>query len=53
MARDKRTYIPSGMGGLIRYGEEEEELVKLKPEWVVYISVAIILIELLLRLVAG
>jgi preprotein translocase subunit Sec61beta len=51
MAREKRVYMPSGFGGLVRYAEEEEELLKLKPEWVVYAIVGLILLELLLRLV--
>jgi len=46
--RDK-VYIPSGMGGLIRYPEEEKEVVKLKPMHVIYIVIGIIVIELFLK----
>lgn len=51
MAREKKVYMPSGFGGLVRFPEEEEELIKLKPEWVVYASVGLIILELILRLV--
>ncbi|MEM5802243.1 MAG: preprotein translocase subunit Sec61beta [Candidatus Aenigmatarchaeota archaeon] len=44
-----RVYVPAGIGGLIRYGEEEEKGIKLKPKHVVYFVVAIILLELILK----
>lgn len=37
MAEQKeKTYMPAGIGGLIRYDEEEEEIIKVKPEYLVY-----------------
>jgi len=41
MAKKEKTYLPLGIGGLIRYGEEEESKIKIKPEQLVYILVGI------------
>ena len=49
MAKDEKVYMPSGMGGLIRYSEEEEQLVKLQPKHVVAISAGIVIFELVIR----
>jgi preprotein translocase subunit Sec61beta len=49
MARDKKVYMPAGFGGLVRYSEEEEELIKLKPEWVMYAVAGLIILELILK----
>jgi preprotein translocase subunit Sec61beta len=48
MAKDK-IYMPSGMGGLMRYPEEEKEVIKLKPEQVVYIVITLVVLELILK----
>ncbi len=50
MAKEDKIYMPSGIGGLIRYQEEEEQLIKLKPKQVAYIVTAIVVLELVLRL---
>jgi preprotein translocase subunit Sec61beta len=50
MARQRdRIYMPAGAGGLIRYPEEEKEVVKLKPKHVVIIVTVIVVLELLLK----
>ena len=49
MAKDDKVYMPSGMGGLIRYSEEEEEVIKLKPTHVIIISASIVVLELAIR----
>jgi preprotein translocase subunit Sec61beta len=49
MAKKDKIYLPSGFGGLVRFPEEEEEKIKLKPEWVIYLIVGLIIIELLLK----
>ncbi len=37
MAEQKeKTYMPAGIGGLIRYDEEEDEIIKMKPQYLVY-----------------
>jgi len=41
MSKKEKTYLPLGIGGLIRYGEEEDSKIKIKPEKLVYILVGI------------
>jgi len=41
MSKKEKAYLPLGIGGLIRYGEEEESKIKIKPEQLVYILVGI------------
>lgn len=51
MAKDnEKTYMPAGMGGLMRFGEEEEPIVKIKPKHVIFVIVAVIVVELLARI---
>jgi len=47
--RKNRVYLPMGTGGLIRYPEEGEELVKLKPKHVIGLVVGIVLLEIVLK----
>lgn len=49
MSRKERTMMPQSTAGLIRYFEESEEAIKLKPEHVVGIAVAVIAIEIILK----
>lgn len=46
----EKVYMPSGVGGLIRYPEEEEEVLKIKPKHLIYIIIGIVIFELLVRL---
>jgi preprotein translocase subunit Sec61beta len=39
---------PSGMAGLVRYYEDEKSLIKLKPEYVVYVCMGILVLEIAL-----
>ena len=48
MAEKQKMQAPSGMAGLVRYYEEEKSLVKLKPQHVVALCAAIVVVELLL-----
>lgn len=48
MAEEKQ-YMPSGMGGLVRFGEEEEPIVKVKPKQLIYIVAGIAAIEIAAR----
>jgi len=50
MAKRDKIYMPTGMGGLVRYGEEQKELIKIKPKQVVYIAVGIVVLEILLKI---
>ena len=45
----KKNVMPQSTAGLIRYFEESEEAIKLKPQHVVGIAVGIIAIELVLK----
>jgi preprotein translocase subunit Sec61beta len=49
MAKRYKVYMPSGMGGLIRYGEEGKQKIKLKPKDLVYVVVVIVVFELVLK----
>lgn len=51
MAKRDKIYIPSGVGGLIRYPEEEKEAIKLKPKHVVWIVIGIAVFEILLKFI--
>jgi len=42
--------VPSGMGGLIRYNEEYESKLKLKPEHVIILIVLVIIFVAVLKL---
>jgi preprotein translocase subunit Sec61beta len=48
MAEELR--IPAAGGGLIRYGEEYESRLKIKPSHVVAMIIAIVAFELILRI---
>jgi len=52
MAQKRQLQAPATAGGLVRYGEEEESLIKLKPMHVVSIVIALIILEIFLFLVA-
>lgn len=49
MAKKDKVYMPSGAGGLIRYGEEGKVLIRLKPVHVTYVVAAIVVFELVLK----
>jgi preprotein translocase subunit Sec61beta len=49
MAKKSRGMMPQSTAGLIRYFEESEEQIKLKPEHVIGIAIFIIILELLLK----
>lgn len=53
MAKKDKVYMPSGMGGLIRYGEEGKVLIKVKPMQLVYLTIAIVAAELVLKFFLG
>lgn len=49
MPKRPRAMMPQSTAGLIRYFEESEEAIKLKPQHVVGIAVIIIVIEIMLK----
>lgn len=48
MADKKKLQAPTGMAGLVRYEEDTESKFKLEPKIVVFIAVAIIILEIIL-----
>lgn len=49
MAKKDKVYMPSGIGGLIRYPEEEKEVIKLKPKRIIWIVLGIAAFEIILK----
>lgn len=49
MGKKDKFRMPSGMAGLVRYGEESKEQIKVKPKHVITFCIAVVIIELLLR----
>lgn len=49
MGKKDRIRMPSGMAGLMRYGEESKEQIKVKPKHVIAFCIAIVILELFLR----
>ena len=50
MAQQKdKVYMPAGIGGLMRYQEEEQQVIKIKPKQVIWIVIGIVVLELLLK----
>ncbi len=45
MAEKQRMQAPTGMAGLVRYEDTEEGLIRLKPEHIVAIAAALVVIE--------
>jgi preprotein translocase subunit Sec61beta len=52
MVKKDKVYMPMGAGGLIRYGEEGKEVIKIKPKHLIYLIVGVIIFELFLHLFA-
>ncbi|MCK4336074.1 MAG: preprotein translocase subunit Sec61beta [Candidatus Aenigmarchaeota archaeon] len=49
MPKKPKAMMPQSTAGLIRYFEESEEAIKLKPEHVVGIAIAIIIMVIMLK----
>lgn len=48
MVDKKKLQTPTGMAGLVRYEEDEESKFKLEPKVVVFVGIAIIVLEIIL-----
>ena len=48
MVDKKKLRAPSGMAGLVRYEEDTESKIKLEPKIVVFVAIAVIILEILL-----
>ena len=49
MAKKNQVQMPQSTAGLVRYFEESKEAIKLKPEYVVGICIALIIVVMVLR----
>jgi preprotein translocase subunit Sec61beta len=52
MSKKDQMQAPSGMAGLVRYFDEDQSIIKLKPEHVLAICAGIVAIEVALLFVA-
>jgi preprotein translocase subunit Sec61beta len=48
MAKSDRVRMPSGMAGLMRYGEEAKDQIKVKPKYVIAICITVVIVEFIL-----
>ena len=51
MAQDNKINLPGGFGGLMRYGEEFESYINLKPTHVVIFIILIVAFRILMPLI--
>lgn len=51
MAEKQKLRAPTGIAGLVKYEDEGESLIKLKPVHVVGIAVGLIVLEIILFLI--
>lgn len=42
--------MPMGTGGLMRYPEEEKEVIKLKPKHIMWMVAGIVVLEIILKI---
>ena len=49
MSQKDKNMMPQSTAGLVRYFEESDEAIKLKPQHVVGIAVGIIILEIVLK----
>jgi preprotein translocase subunit Sec61beta len=51
MAREKN-YMPQSTAGLVRYFDVEDSKIKLKPEHIIFISIAFMAVVLVMKFMA-
>jgi preprotein translocase subunit Sec61beta len=49
MSKKGRMQMPQSTAGLVRYFDESKESIKLKPQYIVGVCAALIVIELMLK----
>jgi len=49
MAKKDGFRMPTGMAGLVRYGDESKEQIKLKPRYVIAFCMIVVVLELILK----
>lgn len=47
---EKKSFMPQSTAGLIRYFDTENEVIKIKPEWVIAIGIMFTIIVIFFRL---
>ena len=50
MPKQEKTYMPAGMGGLMRFGDEEEPLIKIQPKQIIYVIAGIVGVEVSIKM---
>ncbi len=50
MSKKNKVQMPQSTAGLVRYFDESNESIKLKPEHVVVISIAMIVVVMMLKI---
>jgi len=53
MAKKERIQLPQSTAGLVRYFEESQEAIKLKPQHVITICILILVLEIALKVMIG
>jgi preprotein translocase subunit Sec61beta len=48
MAKKDKFSMPMGMAGITRYGEGKDEI-KIKPKYIIVFSIAVVMLEVLLK----
>ena len=48
MAKSDRVRMTTGMAGLVRYGEEAKDQIKVKPKYVIAACIAVVILELIM-----
>jgi preprotein translocase subunit Sec61beta len=51
MSKKEKMMMPQSTAGLIRYFEQSEESIKLKPEHIIAVSVVIVIVEVMLKFI--
>lgn len=49
MAKKDKFRMPTGMAGLVRYGEDAKEQLKIKPKHVIAFCIVVVVLEVLLK----
>ena len=49
MAKKDKFRMPTGMAGLVRYGEDTKEQLKIKPKHVIAFCLVVVVLEVLLK----
>lgn len=49
MGRKDKVFMPSSQGGLVRYFDEEQTKIRIKPGYVIVAILVVVVVELLLH----